>query len=364
MGNALCPNCRKPLLENARFCMECGSRIDYGITRKELGEDSLEASGGLKVNRSEVVSSPFYGKYNSLKDKIINPKLLPLPEKRSFLFKSWEEIKNNSVSDAEKVIDNQQAEVAQEEPIEEIIKQPVEEAITAQISGLELIEPETTVAELIPAVSEEILTEDVIEEVVKLQEESTDFEALKELFTETEEAAAEEPVEEAIPELVLESEVINPETSAEEIISEVPEKILTENAAEEVVELQEEDTGCEALKELFTETEEAAAEEPTEEIIEKSIPKQKKPMLTESEEVLDRGVLAESSIDKESDLYLRNISEKVCNQSEEEIEISNEPSKKAENRIITSTVGGGFKRRESQAEAVKEITSFFCRKRK
>ena len=106
------------------------------------------------------------------------------------------------------------------------------------------------------------------------------------------------------------------------------------------------------------------AEEPTEEIIEKSIPKQKKPMLTESEEVLDRGVLAESSIDKESDLYLRNISEKVCNQSEEEIEISNEPPKKAENRIITSTVGGGFKRRESQAEAVKEITSFFCRKRK
>ena len=238
---------------------------------------------------------------------------------------------------------------------------------------------------------------------MELQEEDTGCEALKELFAETEEAAAEEPDEEAIPELVLESEVVNPETSAEEIISEASEKILPENAAEEVVELQEEDTGCEALKELFTETEETVAEEPTEEIIEesveevikeqveseaaveeiaievldetmaqeaveavveKSIPKQKKPMLTESEEVLDRGVLAESSIDKESDLYLRNISEKVCNQSEEEIEISNEPPKKAENRIITSTVGGGFKRRESQAEAVKEITSFFCRKRK
>ena len=334
MDNALCPNCRKPLLENARFCMECGSRIDYGITRKELGEDSLEASGGLKVNRSEVVSSPFYGKYNSLKDKIINPKLLPLPEKRSFSFKSWEEIKNNSVSDAEKVIDNQQAEVAQEEPIEEIIKQPVEKANTAQISELELVEPETTVAELVPAVSEEILTEDVIEEVVKLQEESTDFEALKELFTETEETVAEEPTEEIIEESV--EEVIKEQVESEAAVEEIAIEVLDETMAQEAVEA----------------------------VVEKSIPKQKKPMLTESEEVLDRGVLAESSIDKESDLYLRNISEKVCNQSEEEIEISNEPPKKAENRIITSTVGGGFKRRESQAEAVKEITSFFCRKRK
>lgn len=82
MASSLCPNCRKPLSENARFCIECGSRIDFGVTRKEMGNDSLEVGGGLRVNRSETASSPFYGKYNSLKDKIINPKLSPLPEKK------------------------------------------------------------------------------------------------------------------------------------------------------------------------------------------------------------------------------------------------------------------------------------------
>ena len=83
MGEKVCPNCRMPLPENARFCAECGSRIDITVTRKELDESSLGVESGLKIERNAAITSPFYEKCDSLKDKIVNPELKPLPEKRS-----------------------------------------------------------------------------------------------------------------------------------------------------------------------------------------------------------------------------------------------------------------------------------------
>ena len=35
VGEKVCPNCRMPLPENARFCAECGSRIDITVTRPQ-----------------------------------------------------------------------------------------------------------------------------------------------------------------------------------------------------------------------------------------------------------------------------------------------------------------------------------------
>ena len=497
MASSLCPNCRKPLSENARFCIECGSRIDFGVTRKEMGNDSLEVGGGLRVNRSETASSPFYGKYNSLKDKIINPKLSPLPEKKSFTFKSWDEIKSSNVeSETEGSIDEifEETKVS-EESIEVTVKENVEEELSDSTTDTEVAESEepehwaevdvgdSTASEE----SNEISTEEVAEETIELQEEATDFEALKELFSETDDSidhvvgdaiASEEPIEEIaeeeLPNLASNIEIVETEEldflaeaiADDSTASDGSGEIPTEEA-EETVELQEEATDFEALKELFSETEESidevleettASEDPIEVSVEENAEGELSDTTTETEaaeseeaehleevdvddstasgesdeilveeiteetvelreEVADFEALQErfcepmveeriieqsidnaedscSSVEMETEVvednvndsllagmqehvasheqnsdydtetFVKHLSEKICDQVDTEIEIPDVPPCNNVNRIITSTVGGGFKRRASQAEEVKEITSFFGKKRK
>lgn len=307
MTRTLCPNCREPLSENARFCMECGSRIDFGMTRKELEDNSTEVSRGLRVNENEMASNPFCGTYNSLKDKIINPELSPLPEKKSFTFKSWDEIKtHNAESETE------------ESKIEE-----------SRTEGSET------------------------EEIIELQEDATDFEALKEVFSETEEA--EEP-------------------QGENIVSEVLQEQFGESVCEEEIIEQFEKSVCE--EEIIEQFEESVCEE---EIIEQSIDNVADPFPSiekKTEVAADNGkdlalagireqtVLDEQNSDRDTETFIKDLSEKICNQVNTETIIPERPSCNNKNRVITSTVGGGFKRRASQAEEVKEITSFFGRKRK
>lgn len=193
MADGICPNCRRPLPKNARFCSECGSRIDILVTRKELGAASSEDGGGLKINRKEPIYSPFCSSYNNLRDKILNPNLAPLPEKKKFVFKSWEDIKIGS---------GEQATIQEEEEV--VAQSRVEQQIDGRESVDETENLEKTI--IVVAVKE---TEDKnssatdMEEkseneesgirsgqsgeesfVVELQDNPTDFEAMKELFAE------------------------------------------------------------------------------------------------------------------------------------------------------------------------------------
>ncbi|MGN8946323.1 hypothetical protein ACTNEF_14735, partial [Bariatricus sp. HCP28S3_E4] len=246
--------------------------------------------------------------------------------------------------------------------------------------------------------SGEIPTEEAAEETVELQEEATDFEALKELFSETEESidevleettASEDPIEVSVEENA-EGELSDTTTETEAAESEEAEhleevdvddstasgesdEILVEEITEETVELREEVADFEALQERFCEP---MVEE---RIIEQSIDNAEDSCSSvemETEVVEDNvndSLLAgmqehvvshEQNSDYDTETFVKHLSEKICDQVDTEIEIPDVPPCNNVNRIITSTVGGGFKRRASQAEEVKEITSFFGKKRK
>lgn len=193
MADGICPNCRRPLPENARFCSECGSRIDILVTRKELGAASSEDGGGLKINRKEPISSPFCSSYNNLRDKILNPNLAPLLEKKKFVFKSWEDIKIGS---------GEQATIQEEEEV--VAPSRIEQQIDRRESVDETENSEKTVIVVAVKESEDKNSSatDMGEKseneesgigsgqsgeepfVVELQDNPTDFEAMKELFAE------------------------------------------------------------------------------------------------------------------------------------------------------------------------------------
>ena len=157
MGEKVCPNCRMPLPENARFCAECGSRIDITVTRKELGESSLGVESGLKIERNAAITSPFYEKCDSLKDKIVNPELKPLPEKKKFVFRSWDDIKNSTIETGKLEFGEKETEESEnggiEQNIEENIEQLNEEAesenydVTIEKSTIEEVNMEESDAE-------------------------------------------------------------------------------------------------------------------------------------------------------------------------------------------------------------------------
>jgi hypothetical protein len=88
MGERLCPSCRKPLSEGAKFCTECGSRIDVDFTRKAL-DDDVSDGNGLIISKDIQSVNPFYSKPDKLKDGILNPVLEPLPEKKKVVFREW-----------------------------------------------------------------------------------------------------------------------------------------------------------------------------------------------------------------------------------------------------------------------------------
>lgn len=127
----------------------------------------------------------------------------------------------------------------------------------------------------------EISTEKITEETIKLQEEATDFEALKELFSGTDDSidhavgdviASEESIEkiekEELPNLAFNIEIAETEElgflteviTDDSTVSDGSGENLTEEAAEEIVELQEETTDFEALKELFSEADDSIDE--------------------------------------------------------------------------------------------------------
>lgn len=193
MADGICPNCRRPLPENARFCSECGSRIDILVTRKELGAASSEDGGGLKINRKEPISSPFCSSYNNLRDKILNPNLAPLLEKKKFVFKSWEDIKIGS---------GEQATIQEEEEV--VAQSRVEQQIDGResVDQTENLEKTVIVVAVKESEDKNSSATDMGEKseneesgigsgqsgeepfVVELQDNPTDFEAMKELFAE------------------------------------------------------------------------------------------------------------------------------------------------------------------------------------
>lgn len=82
MSNGVCPSCRRTLSENAKFCIECGSRIDFQMTRKEL-EDSII-------------------------------------EKKRFVFNNWEDVKEEEEPLEERIISETLKVVDSEENIRQI----------------------------------------------------------------------------------------------------------------------------------------------------------------------------------------------------------------------------------------------------
>ena len=296
MGEKVCPNCRMPLPENARFCAECGSRIDITVTRKELGESSLGVESGLKIERNAAITSPFYEKCDSLKDKIVNPELKPLPEKKKFVFRSWDDIKNSTIETRKLEFGEKETGESEnggiEQNIEENIEQLNEEA-----------EPENY----------EVNTEQQIEECpIELPEEPTDFEALKGMFDENKDDLIEEEIGENPELLESDGETETGKQAAEEVINTISLEtvIQSENLQPSI-----------------------------------AVPDHKEELTQEENKI------------KNVDAALKDIGGKICNQIDEETETTKLENVKKVNRIITSSVGGGFRHKSPQAEEAKEITA-------
>lgn len=122
MSNGVCPSCKRTLSENAKFCTECGSRIDFQMTRKELEDSTIQEKGGLQIARTGAVSNPFYTKCNNINDKIINPALAPLSEKKRLVFRNWEDIRGEEEEPTEEIA------AATETIVEELHEEIVDEA--------------------------------------------------------------------------------------------------------------------------------------------------------------------------------------------------------------------------------------------
>ena len=378
VGEKVCPNCRMPLPENARFCAECGSRIDITVTRKELDESSLGVESGLKIERNAAITSPFYEKCDSLKDKIVNPELKPLPEKKKFVFRSWDDIKNSTIETGKLEFGEKETEESEnggiEQNIEENIEQLNEEAesenydVTIEKSTIEEVNMEESDAEE-PNI-EELNTEELnIEEA------------------ETEELNTEEPnIEEAETE-----ELDNEKSNIEELNTEEPniEKSDIEQQIEECpIELPEEPTDFEALKGMFDENKDDLIEEEIGENPELLEPDRETETGKQAVEEVINTISLETVIQSENlqpsiavpdhkeelaqeenktknvDAALKDIGDKICNQIDEETEIAKLENVKKVNRIITSSVGGGFRHKSPQAEEAKEITAILKKRNK
>lgn len=393
MADGICPNCRRTLSENARFCIECGSRTDILVNRKELGTASSEDGVGLKINRKEPVSNPFCTGYNHLREKILNPNLAPLPEKKKFLFKSWENIKNESgeqIEHQEKEAFAAQSRVEHQIDVRESFDQAENLEKPVSVVGEKESEEKKRSAAAVEEKSETaesgIVSEQSGEEsfTVEVQDNPTAFEAMKELSTEAltngaterEQKEAEESVEnsdftankdcneileradacsdgmilgeteesDTVSFEELGSEYQNSESNLKDVTevideqsehdeeSDVNETIIsiTEPETEEdLVALQEEPTEFESLKELFSENASKSEDEPFEE-----------------------GNASEAVED--------NIGERP--QEQVDMEVPGKASEQKPNRIITSAVGGGFRRKSPQAEQLKEISALFGKK--
>ena len=383
VGEKVCPNCRMPLPENARFCAECGSRIDITVTRKELGESSLGVESGLKIERNAAITSPFYEKCDSLKDKIVNPELKPLPEKKKFVFRSWDDIKNSTIETGKLEFGEKETEESEnggiEQNIEENIEQLNEEAesenydVTIEKSTIEEVNMEESDAEE-PNI-EEAETEELNTEEPNIEE------------AETEELNTEEPnIEEAETE-----ELDNEKSNIEELNTEEPniEKSDIEQQIEECpIELPEEPTDFEALKGMFDENKDDLIEEEIGENPELLEPDREKETGKQAVEEVINTISLETVIQSENlqpsiavpdhkeelaqeenktknvDAALKDIGDKICNQIDEETEIAKLENVKKVNRIITSSVGGGFRHKSPQAEEAKEITAILKKRNK
>ena len=331
VGEKVCPNCRMPLPENARFCAECGSRIDITVTRKELGESSLGVESGLKIERNAAITSPFYEKCDSLKDKIVNPELKPLPEKKKFVFRSWDDIKNSTIETGKLGFGEKETGESEnggiEQNIEENIEQLNEEAepenydVTTEKSTIE--EPDTEESDNEKSNIEELNTEEPnIEEVnteqqieecpIELPEEPTDFEALKGMFDENKDDLIEEEIGENPELLESDGETETGKQAAEEVINTISLEtvIQSENLQPSI-----------------------------------AVPDHKEELTQEENKI------------KNVDAALKDIGVKICNQIDEETETTKLENVKKVNRIITSSVGGGFRHKSPQAEEAKEITA-------
>ena len=156
----LCPNCRTELDEGARFCIECGSRIDYTFTREALQSDEKEEKGlSISNNKGELVN-PFLTSVNDIQKKIVEQEIKPYEHKKRRIV--FEELYNVAEPEPEEEI------VAEEETaVEEEIPEP-EEKVTVEEEVLEQ-EEEVTVEEEIPEI-EESIEEEVIEEPEVIEE--------------------------------------------------------------------------------------------------------------------------------------------------------------------------------------------------
>lgn len=353
VGEKVCPNCRMPLPENARFCAECGSRIDITVTRKELGESSLGVESGLKIERNAAITSPFYEKCDSLKDKIVNPELKPLPEKKKFVFRSWDDIKNSTIETGKLEFGEKETEESENGGIEQNIEENIEQ------------------------LNEEAESENYYVTIEKSTIEEVNME----------ESDAEEPnIEEAETE-----ELDNEKSNIEELNTEEPniEKSDIEQQIEECpIELPEEPTDFEALKGMFDENKDDLIEEEIGENPELLEPDRETETGKQAVEEVINTISLETVIQSENlqpsiavpdhkeklaqeenktknvDAALKDIGDKICNQIDEETEIAKLENVKKVNRIITSSVGGGFRHKSPQAEEAKEITAILKKRNK
>ena len=368
VGEKVCPNCRMPLPENARFCAECGSRIDITVTRKELGESSLGVESGLKIERNAAITSPFYEKCDSLKDKIVNPELKPLPEKKKFVFRSWDDIKNSTIETGKLEFGEKETEESENGGIEQNIEENIEQLNEeAESENYDVTIEKSTI--------EEVNTEESDAEEPNIEE------------AETEELNTEEPnIEEAETE-----ELYNEKSNIEELNTEEPniEKSDIEQQIEErPIELPEEPTDFEALKGMFDENKDDLIEEEIGENPELLEPDRETETGKQAVEEVINTISLETVIQSENlqpsiavpdhkeelaqeenktknvDAALKDIGDKICNQIDEETEIAKLENVKKVNRIITSSVGGGFRHKSPQAEEAKEITAILKKRNK
>ena len=378
VGEKVCPNCRMPLPENARFCAECGSRIDITVTRKELDESSLGVESGLKIERNAAITSPFYEKCDSLKDKIVNPELKPLPEKKKFVFRSWDDIKNSTIETGKLEFGEKETEESENGGIEQNIEENIEQLNEeAESENYDVTIEKSTI--------EEVNMEESDAEEPNIEELNTEEPNIEE--AETEELNTEEPnIEEAETE-----ELDNEKSNIEELNTEEPniEKSDIEQQIEECpIELPEEPTDFEALKGMFDENKDDLIEEEIGENPELLEPDRETETGKQAVEEVINTISLETVIQSENlqpsiavpdhkeelaqeenktknvDAALKDIGDKICNQIDEETEIAKLENVKKVNRIITSSVGGGFRHKSPQAEEAKEITAILKKRNK
>ena len=412
MSERRCPTCRRPLSDEEKFCTECGSRIDIQSTRKELEDYKIKESG-LKVSRESTTINPFSSNASGLKEKILNPELKPLPEKKKVIFREWkteikeyvetelkeeetdyealrvlfeenlsepEEIQSGEVNEAEEEL----KEIPREEEYE--IEKELEEILSEEVYEIEEEPKENLIEEVceIEEESEEILIKKVYEEAevteeigevqeveceeeaekcveTELKEEETDYETLGVLFEESlsepEEIQSGEvnEAEEELKEISSEEEY-EIEKELEEILSEEVYEIEEEpkeNLIEEVCEIEEEPEEI-LIKEVYEEAE-ATDYEALGVLIEEKLSEPEEIQsdeVNEAAEEKDNKEMAETNISE-----IKAIENALGVQAMKELVDAEQITAVKANRIITTPVSGGFKKKEPQVEETKNVGS-------